>query len=124
MSDKSTKILIADDDTDGLVEALSEFLVGQGYEVFTAENGKDALLLLERQDVDILISDIEMPEMNGVELGMALKNEKIIRIIVSGYERNKNYQSLVKADLFLSKPFRFGDLEVELQQLLEKKRAG
>lgn len=67
MKDKIAKILIVDDDEVSLFN-LKNHLLRQGYEVVCASNGLDALSLLNKQPFDVLISDLVMPEMSGIEL--------------------------------------------------------
>lgn len=62
-----TSILLVDDDT-ALRAALTEGLTGEGYFVSEAGNGKEALTHLETNAVDIVLTDLAMPEMDGIEL--------------------------------------------------------
>ena len=61
------KLLLVDDEADFL-DVLSEFLLDEGYKVTTARDGKEALDLLSRTPIDLLLSDINMPGMKGFEL--------------------------------------------------------
>jgi CheY-like chemotaxis protein len=60
--------ILAVDDNRGAVGVLAEILDFKGYEVFTAYSGAEALQILDRHAIDLLLTDVKMPEMNGVEL--------------------------------------------------------
>ena len=66
-SDKQPLVLVADDEPD-IRHLLARFLSDRGFEVATAENGYDALGTIRRIDPDVLLLDISMPVMNGIEL--------------------------------------------------------
>lgn len=66
------RILIVDDD-DALRGAIARFLGRAGYEVEEADNGHAALRTIERKSVDLVVTDINMPEMDGIEIVMALR---------------------------------------------------
>ena len=62
-----TRILIVDDEVDAL-DLMEELFLKHGYETFTARNGMEALAIINDQEPDILISDMVMPEMDGIKL--------------------------------------------------------
>ena len=80
------KVLLVDDEVQ-ILKALIRVFIDCEYDVFTAENGKDALEILERQEVDLIISDMRMPDIDGYELLSRVKElyPNIIRIILSGF---------------------------------------
>ncbi len=67
-----SSILLVDDEPD-IVQTLGYRLQAAGYDVTTAINGEEALEVLRRQDVDLVLADFMMPEMNGIELTRAIK---------------------------------------------------
>ena len=67
-----SSILLVDDEPD-IVQTLGYRLQAAGYEVTTATNGEEALDILRRQDVDLVLADFMMPEMNGIELTRTIK---------------------------------------------------
>ena len=71
MSTQSS-ILLVDDEPD-IVQTLGYRLQAAGYEVITAVNGEEALEVMRRQDVDLVLADFMMPEMNGIELTRTIK---------------------------------------------------
>lgn len=68
----SSSILLVDDEPD-IVQTLGYRLQAAGYEVITAANGEEALEVLRRQDIDLVLADFMMPEMNGIELTRTIK---------------------------------------------------
>ncbi|NMC64052.1 MAG: response regulator [SAR324 cluster bacterium] len=70
---RNPRILLVDDDSDHLV-LFSMFLEKEGYEVVCAESAEEALALLRDHTVDIVVSDVLMPEMNGIEFLRLLRN--------------------------------------------------
>jgi len=74
MEKKSPIILIIDDDLD-FKEVVSVKLKSVGYSVFTADNGEEGLAKIKENKPDLLLLDIEMPVMNGVEMFLKMKSE-------------------------------------------------
>ena len=69
---KAARILLVDDESD-IVRTLQFRLQAAGFEVLTAENGAQALEMMGREPVDLILSDFMMPEMNGIELTRTIK---------------------------------------------------
>src|SRR3954447_24563463 len=80
------RILVVDDER-SMRELLSIVLRREGYEVLVAENGQAALQLLDRQPIDLLISDIKMPDMSGVDVLRAAKgiDRDILAIMITAF---------------------------------------
>ncbi len=64
---KQTDILVVDDNP-AMAETLADILHAKGYQIHTAFSGEEALRILERERIDIMLTDVRMPDMNGVEL--------------------------------------------------------
>lgn len=98
------------------------------YRTFTATNGKEALEIINQNSVDIVISDIMMPGMNGLELCKTLKNDlatsHIIVILLTAKtaseDRIESYR--VNADAYMTKPFEIRVLEARLENLLRLRK--
>ena len=104
------KILIVEDEQDALV-ALEIILTSQGHEVLSAGNGCEALDLLQQSSVDVVISDIMMPEMDGFELCRLLKLDEKLNAIpfifhTASYVKKQDEQLAMElgASSFLIKP--------------------
>lgn len=82
----SQKILVIDDDH-LVVKTIGKLLEAEGYEVITSESGQEALTIIENDSLDLVISDIRMPGMNGVETINVKKKGCQARIEGTGRER-------------------------------------
>lgn len=120
------KILICDDDT-MTIRALEYQFNREGFDVFKANTGREAQkILAENEDIDVLITDVYMPTMNGLELITYVRNElnKTIPIVVVSRvnaEANINEALALQADEYLPKPFNLDELSQKVNQLLKKK---
>ncbi len=117
------KILVVEDE-EGLRLLYEEELKAEGYEVFTAQNGKEALQHLERVKPDLIILDIVMPVMDGMEaLGRIVGKERNIPVIINtsypGYR--EDFMSWA-ADAYVMKSTDLQELKDKVRELLEKKR--
>lgn len=99
------RILIVDDEF-GIVEALTDVLVDEGYAVSTARNGRQALVRIETEAPDLLITDYMMPVMNGPELIAELKarGARLPVVLMTAVDSQQLPPSL-DADVVLRKPF-------------------
>lgn len=121
------KILIIDDD-ENVRRFLRIDLEEAGYDVCDAENGKVGLALAAKAPFDLVITDIFMPEKDGIETVMELKrNWPEIKIMtISGGARdfsNQHYLTIVKklgADRCMEKPFTSSQLRAAVQELLQE----
>ena len=109
------KILAIDDENDVLL-IIKTALSGEGYDVVTASNGFDGLALAEDHQPDVILLDLRMPEMDGMEvLAQLRENEKIMNIpviILTGIsDKNKIREALDKGiTYYIVKPFECQDL--------------
>lgn len=125
MSAEISKVLVVDDDpnlTDLLVDTLSAI----GYEPHSAGSAHEALDVLAKMPIDLVISDINMPEMSGIELLQEIKkkNRRLPVMLITGIGSDGiKAQAYSKgADGFLAKPFRIGTMESEIGKMLSSLR--
>lgn len=100
-------ILICDDQPD-IVKALQKFLAPEGYRLFTAHNGKDALLLAKQEDLHLILLDIMMPEMDGITAAARIRefsNAPIIFLTAKSETEDMVLGLTVGADDYITKPF-------------------
>ncbi|MDF2942474.1 MAG: signal transduction protein [Herbinix sp.] len=117
------KILIVDDEIQ-ILNALSRMFIDTDYEIFSAENGMDALKLIETTEIDMVISDMRMPILDGFKLLSIVKEKypKIIRIILSAYAEEKPmFRALLHnvAKLYVFKPWNNNELLQSINKLFE-----
>ncbi len=118
----SLKILVVEDSstTRGLITSAVEFI--DGLEIFESKNGFEALKLLPHHHFNLIITDINMPDINGLELVSFVKKNQnykhipLIIITTEGSKRDKEKGLSLGADEYLVKPFN----PEELQRLLKK----
>ncbi len=94
------------------------------FELFFAENGVAALKKIQEQQIDVMITDINMPEMNGLVLLDKIKamNLGVQTIVLSAYGDMKNIRTAMNRGAFdfLNKPIEFDDLEITIQRALDQ----
>jgi DNA-binding response OmpR family regulator len=114
------KILVVDDDK-MILEAISHYLSSEGYEVITATNGLQALELAQKEKLDLIISDIMMPDLSGLSMLSMLKQfyfNKIPVIIISALDKSDVILSSLGlgADDFMAKPINFKELLIRVKK--------
>ena len=119
---KRTKILVVDDEAI-IRESLHDWLSDAGYQVFTAENGPQALEILEKERLGIVIADLVMPEMDGIEL---MKKAKEILpnlgvIIITAYGSIPTATAAMREGAYdyIEKPFCPERVELLIEKMLE-----
>lgn len=117
------RILVVDDEAE-IREMLARHLSFQGFDVDTAEDGAAALAHLERQRTDIVLSDIMMPGMDGLELLRAVRQQypMVHVIMMTGYVTLENALACMRrgADTIVFKPFEdLNDLDEAIERAIE-----
>ncbi len=119
---RTPRILLAEDE-DAMRAYLERALTNAGYEVSAVDRGTDAVPLLETGDYDLLLSDIVMPEMDGIELAQrcAEISPRTKVMFITGFAavslRASREQPAAKV---LSKPFHLRDLVLEVERVFEE----
>ena len=121
----SKKILLVDDE-EGIRKVLSIFLADMGYRVFTAANGEEALQIFKTESPPIVLTDIKMPGMDGIELLRKIKNlnPDVEVIMITGHgDMDLAIESVkYQATDFVTKPINDDVLDIALNRALEKIR--
>ena len=116
------RVLVVDDDPN-LTELLVDTLEVIGYEATPALSPKEALRMLSEESFNLVVTDISMPGMSGIELMQRIKEERadlpVMLITGVGSDELKQEAYDSGADGFLSKPFRIGKIEAEIGKLLK-----
>ena len=121
----SHRIMIVDDDPH-VLSSLERLLLRDNYQVFKADNAYEALTQLEKEPVDLIISDLRMPDMSGLELLTQVKARfpDIIRIILTGYAEIESIISAINQGevyRFLTKPWNDFEIRFAIKQALERR---
>lgn len=115
------KVLIVDDEMP-LRDLLGEFLEGEGYEVLLASAGEEGIELAEREIPHVILLDVKMPGIDGIEVCKRLKAEPktqfIPVIMITGYVDNKMVAIESGADDFVNKPIDLVELAVRVRSIL------
>ncbi len=116
------RILVVDDDTMNL--SRTKIILGKEYDVLLADSGIEALVKLRGEKVDMVLLDIDMPEMNGIETFKRMKefatDIPVIFLTASGLEEDVHNAIKLGAVNYLKKPFRPQDLIQRITQEFEK----
>lgn len=102
-------------------------LLKREYNVHTAENGQEAVTVLDNEDIDLIVSDVMMPVMDGIEFCRYVKNKlelshiPVILLTAKNKEEDRAEAYEVGADAFISKPFNLAVLHARIRNLLKYK---
>jgi CheY-like chemotaxis protein len=119
-ADEKKRMLIVDDQPT-VLESLKRILNFHGYEVDTAENGREALEIFEPEKFAVIFTDFEMPEMNGHELASIIKarHPRQPIIMVTAYaDLVLDMQPLPQVDLVMGKPWSMGEIRNAISKVL------
>ena len=119
------RILVVDDER-SMRELLAIVLKREGYDVLLAENGKMAVDLLEKEPVDLLISDIKMPDLSGVDVLRAAKkvDQDILGIMITAFASTDTAVEAMRLGAcdYLSKPFDIDLLKMKVREKIENRQ--
>ena len=116
------KVLIIEDEKD-MAGGLKDILEFEGYEVVTAENGKDGLQSVARKEPDCIILDLMLPDMSGYEVCEQIRQKlktPILMLTAKAQDHDKIRGLKVGADDYLTKPFSVGELLARVMALLRR----
>lgn len=115
-------ILVCDDEKD-IVNALKIYLTSDGYEVYEAYNGKQALEVLREQQVHLVLLDVMMPEMDGIRTMIKIRetsNVPIILLTAKSEDTDKVLGLTVGADDYITKPFNPVELQARVKSQIRR----
>ena len=97
ITEEKKTVLFVDDD-EAMLRSLERVLLDESYNKFFAKSSKEALEILLREDVHLIVTDMRMPEMTGLELLRTIRKEypNIIGIVLTGYEMDAELQKAVE----------------------------
>ena len=114
--EKGTVLFV--DDNEIVIQSLEEGLSDESYNKLFAKNCKDVLEIIQQEEVHVIVTDMCMPEMTGLELLRIVKKEhpNVIGIVLTGYEQNTELRNAVcQGEIFkiITKPWKFGEVDFE-----------
>ncbi len=123
--DELPRILVVDDE-EAIREILADFLTLEGFYIGTAKDGKDALEELSRSHYDIVLSDLKMPNMGGIELLETISNQapRVVTVIMTGFGTVETAIDAMKRGAYdyIMKPFKMEEVVHVVQRGLEKRK--
>ena len=125
MNPLSGTILVVDDDPD-IREVLGDRLESLGYQVLSASNGREGLEILEKQSPQLLLLDIEMPDMNGLEVLKEIRRREndVTVVMITAYGTIERAVQAMKQGAydFIPKPFEPDHIALTVQKALEREK--
>lgn len=125
MENKNSKILLVDDEQD-ILDFLGYNLSKEGYTIFTATNGSDAIKIAKNEIPDLIILDVMMPELDGMETCRQLREIDFLNQVVIAFltARNEDYSQItgfdMGADDYITKPIKPRVLSSRIKALLRR----
>ncbi|WP_042277335.1 response regulator transcription factor [[Clostridium] dakarense] len=116
------KILVVDDEKE-IRNLLEIYLLNEGYDVIKAEDGREALNILDKEDIQLMILDIMMPGIDGIEVCKSIREKLDIPIIMlsaKSEDMDKIQGIMTGADDYMTKPFNPLELTVRVKSLLRR----
>lgn len=117
-------ILIVDDD-EVMQETLSDVLRRRGYEIFSVGSGNDALSVMKKSVIDLILLDMRLPDVNGLEVLKKIKelDTEILVIIMTAYSDVETAVTAMKSGAYhyINKPFELEELKLLIEKGLETK---
>ena len=124
MAEKMKRILVVDDEENARI-ALSKILTHEGYDVASACNGHEALNYLRGKEVELIITDINMPEMNGMaflrELNRSHPSSNVIMITAHGEVESYIEAMNLGAFEYINKPVKLEELNIIINKIFKHK---
>ncbi len=116
-------VLVAEDDS--LIRTIfAEIAKGEGFDVVEADDGRRAYDVVTSRKIDMIISDMKMPEMSGFDLLVAVKktHPEIPVTVITGFNSEYREEDALAAgaDAYITKPFRVADIAAALTQMHAK----
>ena len=122
MKKGQVSILIVDDE-EKILEVIESLFLSVGYNVFKALNGKDAQSIFEKENIDLLILDLMLPDISGIEICKEIRKKSrlpIIMLTAKAEEEDVIKGFNIGADDYLVKPFSLAELNVRVMALLRR----
>mgnify|MGYP005839885061 CR=1 FL=1 len=126
MAQKERRTILVVDDELVIREVLEDFLSTEGYDVVSVSSGEEALRELEEEHYDAILSDLMMPQMNGLELMSEInaRGYQVVKVIMTGYGTIETAVQAMKvgADDYILKPFKIEEVLSVLDRGFERQR--
>lgn len=124
MTETMTKKVLIADDEQNIVISLEFLLRREGFEVFVASDGEEALVRLRAEKPDLVLLDVMMPKMNGFDVCQAIRADpdlagmRVLMLTAKGREAEVSKGLGLGADAYMTKPFSTKELVAQVRVLL------
>ena len=123
--EETARVLVVDDD-DAILDLLENLISSFGYECHLAQDGLQAVQLLKEERFDVVLTDMVMPHLDGMELLRHIRENypRTDVIVVTGHPANFTFTGVIKAGAidFIAKPFNGDELEAKLNRVLRERK--
>lgn len=122
MKNEIKKILVVDDETK-ILEVIKSFLESKGFIVFTADSGKKAFSIFEKENISLVILDLMLPDMSGEDICISLRQKSRVPIIMltAKVDEENILEGLgIGADDYITKPFSLKQLNARIEAILRR----
>lgn len=120
---KKIRVLVVDDE-ESILKMAQRLVLQEGYDCLVASNGLEAVKIMEETDVDVVVTDITMPIMDGIELTKQIKEKYSADVIMmTGYFRDLSYEHAVTkgAKDFIQKPFSTKEFQIRINRVVRER---
>ncbi len=121
---ETRRVLVVDDEQE-VRDTLSNVLKSLDYEPFVAASGKEALEIIKKEPIDVVLSDLYMPEMDGIELLKKVKmiNNRVVFLMITAHPTIETAVEAIKKGAYdyLTKPFHIEEVRLKINRALERK---
>ena len=118
------RVMVVDDE-ENIRDVLSSYLNSLGYDVVAAHDGEDALSKFKRGGFDLIVSDLLMPSVDGLELLKKIREQdkEVIFLMITGYPSIETAVEAIKKGAYdyITKPFHMEDVKIRIERAFEKK---
>lgn len=120
-----SKILVVDDNQE-VLKMLDKFFTMKKYEVIKADSGSEAIKLAKKQNPDLILLDIMMPDMEGTEVLDKIKKDKntlripVIILSAKNDRLTKKYAAFLYSEAYITKPVKLDELEEKVRKVLSR----
>ncbi len=125
MTENDINTILVVDDEEGILEITEEYFGRKGYQVYTAANGLEAVKVIESVKIDCCFTDINMPEMDGLELAEHIRKMDITLpvVVMTGFPSLENTISTLKNGVvdFLVKPVNMEQMELTFRSIMKER---
>ena len=115
-------ILVCDDDKD-IVEAIDIYLSKEGYNIIKAYDGMEAMEILKKEDIQLLLIDVMMPRLDGIRATLKIREKSIIPIIILSAKSEDSDKIIgldVGADDYITKPFNILEVKARIKAIMRR----